>query len=1070
MNSSGIKRGLAATAVSALAVAGLPLLASSASANTIDQQSASLELVSQFSGAASVKNDGTDSTIRLQAVAPASIPSVTFQYKIGATWQDIATVSRNDDGSFSHEWDPSGAIVGATVELRVTGTPTSGPTAGTAQVDGPGSAPADAFVAITPAGGAVATVNLTAGSALGVFQSPYGTGQNVIVNGTTSLTGGTIDITGGAATVAAPVTAAAGATTGSFRGVVDITGYTYGATDQLLLGATPTAAGGSDDVEAYTLYKQTITTVTAAANKTKVEDGQTATVTVTVADQNGAPIAGARVASSAGGAAQITDAAGKATFAQGPSTAYYYADATAATGYSAGAGDQKSGDVTVSEYVSAPKSLKAVSTDGAAFDRDEYAASDITVQVQDQEGINRDVAGQSLNYFWTVTPFDATKSAVRFPTTGVTTEAAETNGLYTVALPTGASAVSGTYTLNAALGADALGNNAIASTEVLSVKVGQAKVTFTPAQAQNVAAGSTVTVTGKVALEDGTVLPRRAVSVSYAQGTTGSDTVKDAGIVPATGTALLASRTFTTGADGTFEVKVSDPAETPQGTELGGSLDAEATALGVLASDVSNLAINFTSAEPAAAAVVKVVADTTTAVADPANRAGTLVTGTASVVIPGVGGAADTPVVGQQVTVTLDKGHFVASTAPGAAVPAKTTIEAGDLVGEYLNIGTSRTLVTDATGTVSFSYTIGRDSGFDDDGKVSATVTAAAGTKSASNGVEFTSANPLNGGKVEIVMSPESVQRNAVAPTLEGGRVYFDLFTTDQFGNRVGGETVNLSETAENFSLSSSSATSDFEADGDFYVTGAAELAAVVTALWTTETTTYSGTGSALAPAGTKNFTDTENVEFYAVDFAGSTFEMTSSVDGPVAIGTSVTETVKVVDQEGRPVAGAQVEFNRNGAGGDATVNRTTNAAGVATYTFSVTAAGTVNVTALVTSGIQSETLTDTIEVEAAPVIVDPPKPPVKITASITGANNGKKADKLTVKASDKVAAGAIVKLFKINAKGKRVLVDTDVLNANGARVFKVADKNKAKKTKYRAVIVGSKAHTKATSNTRAVR
>ncbi|MQW75766.1 hypothetical protein GHK92_07765 [Nocardioides sp. dk4132] len=1060
MNSSGIKRGLAATAVSALAIAGLPLLASSASADTINDQVTALELVSQSSGEASVKNDGTDSTIRLQAVAPASITSVTFQYKIGADWQDIATVSsRNDDGAFSQEWAPTGAIIGANVDLRVIGTPTGG----TQQADDVTG------LTITPAGGAVATVNLAAGSALGVFQSPYGAGHNVIVNGTTSLASGAVALkTGDAITDAAAsatpatVTPVRGATTGSFRGVLDISAdYTYGATDQLLVGATVT--GGSDHVEAYTLYKQAITTVTATASSTKVEEGGEATVTVTVVDQNGAPIAGARVTSSADATAvETTDAAGQATFDQGPSTAYYYADATNTAGYSAGAGDQKSADITVSEYVAAPATLSATSTDGAAFDRDEYAAGDLSVQVKDQEGANRAVPGQSLNYFWTVTPFDATAAPVRVPATGTSTQASSTAGRFDVTLPTGTP--SGTYTLNAALGADALGNGAIAAAEVLSVKVGQASVVLTPAREQNVAAGGIATATGKVALEDGTVLANRSVDVTYAQGTTGSDSAKDAGIVPATGTGLVASRTFTTGADGTFEVKISDPAETPQRTELGGSLDAAAPALGVAATQVANVAINFISAAPIAGAVVTIAENTGE------NTPGTLVTGTATVAIPGAGGTS-TPVVGQQVTVTLDKGHFVASTRPGAAVPAKTTIEAGDLVGDYLNIGTSRTLVTDADGEVSFAYTIGRDTGFDDDGKVAATLTAAAAGASDTEGVDFSSANPLNGGKVEIVMSPESVQRNAVAPALEGDRVYFDLFTTDQFGNRVGGEDVALSETAENFTLSSTTATSDFAADGDFYVTGTAELDAVVTAGWTTDTTTYtSAAGAVSTVVNGKTFTDTETVEYYAVDFAGSTFEMTSSAEGAVEIGTSVTETVKVVDQEGRPVAGASVEFNRNGAGGDATVNRTTNAAGVATYTFSVTEAGTVNVTALVTSGIQSETLTDTIEVEAAPVVVDP-NPPVKITASITGANNGKKADKLTVKASNKIAAGAIVKLFKINAKGKQVLVDTDVLNANGSRVFTVADNNKAKKTKYRAVIVGSKSvHTKAKSNTKAVR
>ena len=188
-------------------------------------------------------------------------------------------------------------------------------------------------------------------------------------------------------------------------------------------------------------------------------------------------------------------------------------------------------------------------------------------------------------------------------------------------------------------------------------------------------------------------------------------------------------------------------------------------------------------------------------------------------------------------------------------------------------------------------------------------------------------------------------------------------------------------------------------------------------------------------------------------------------------MAASSPATVTVTDADGAGVAGLTVEFTVLGQ----KVERVTNAQGVASYTFEApTAAGTYNVIARVTDGgIQSETLTSAVTVKAAVVDPEPePEPEEKltITATLVGANNGTKADKLTVRASAKVAAGAIVKLFKINAKGKRVLVDTDVLNANGARVFTVADNNKAKKTKYVAVVAGTDATKRAQSNNKAVR
>ncbi len=158
----------------------------------------------------------------------------------------------------------------------------------------------------------------------------------------------------------------------------------------------------SDDTEAFTLYRQTITTVTAVAETAGANASE---VTVTVLDQNGEPIAGARVLPSNdnaefAGEAEFTDAQGQVTFNQAGGTTYYYADATAAEGYQAGLGDKRSADVVVDQYVPVADAVEAESDNGNAFDFDEYNASnDITVQVQDQRGADF-AGGSTVEYYW----------------------------------------------------------------------------------------------------------------------------------------------------------------------------------------------------------------------------------------------------------------------------------------------------------------------------------------------------------------------------------------------------------------------------------------------------------------------------------------------------------------------------------------------------------------------------------------------------------------------------------------------------------------------------------------------
>jgi protocatechuate 3,4-dioxygenase beta subunit len=1059
MNSSGIKRGLATAAITALAVTGVPSIAS---ANTIDAQVATgVTLYNTAATPVSVKSDGVNTTVRLEAGAAAAITSVTFQYSLNGTdFVDITTTGRNDDGAFSTEWNAA-FLAGATVTLRVI------QTGNVAVFD------SAAGVAILGGGSAVDAFNVTDGSAKGVYQSPITGDDSVIVDGTTSSTTGPVLIaakggdgsdayTGTAVVTATPAPPAA-ATGGTFKGVLDIDGYTFsgdGSADQLVVEASQAAE--SEDFEGYTLYKQVITTVTATADSTTVPAGTPANITVTVLDQSGAPIAGAQVYSSTGEDLGETDASGQVTDTQaaGDGTTYYYANATVQPEYSAGQGDKRSADITVTDFTPAPTTLVATSADGPAFDLDENVLADITVQVKNQNGGNFDPNDvQDLRYYWVVTPFDGTPATQRVPATLTDEQAVEiTPGKFQVPLPTGLTDESGTYELFAALEADGGGNNAIASSKVLTIKAGEADITFDETSPESAVAGSEEVVDGQLVLEDGTGLPGRSVVLTYTRGT-GSDATPDAGFVPAppaAPSALTLSKTVTTGADGSFTVTVDDPAEAApatQGTELGGNVDADSATTGAN----SDQAVDFVSATPPA--------DTTVVITDITGSKPGVATAvsTATVTTPdGIDGGTDRdPVVGQQVTVTIDKGFFTTGTEK---VPSVFGADAGNLV----NLGQSITLTTDADGKVTFRTAIERDAGFDDDGLVKSTVTASAGTASDTEDVDFNSAAPLNGGTVEIALSPESEQDGPTDPAMVGDRVFFDVFVTDQFGNLVGGESVVITDNEEDTNIFTSPVASDFDDNGDFYVTASQAAQATITGTWSSDSYEYTNTTGTAAPAADEPRTGTADVEFYESVVTTTTIE--SSPEGEVPVGTAVTETVTVLDQEGNPIQGVEVEFIRNGPGagdGDANVVRFTNAQGKAFYTFIGTQEGVANITATVTSDDGIETLNDSVVfVGEGPGPVDERDP---IKAFLSGQDNGPAKDKLTVKAPAK-AAGAEVRLFKV-VKGKRIQVgNTKGLNAAGDATFIVKDTNGGRLTKYVAVVVKTATTLSDTTNPKRVR
>ncbi|WP_435745891.1 hypothetical protein [Nocardioides sp. SYSU DS0663] len=1067
MRSSGLKRGLATTAVTALAVTGVPTLAS---ATPVADQvgSGTVVLYTQFNAGneASARNDGTDATIRLAAGAGSDVGAVTFQYAEGdGQFQTIRTVtSRNDDGLFIHEWTPPTALRGATVTLRAAAT-----------VGATTVADDQAGVEIGTATASDHAVNLTSRSRVGVFRQPdYSPEQSrdlVRATGTTSATSGTVTVSrlDGAGvsqgSVQAPVTVADGAATGTFEGLLDITGYPYDPSDspvdQLVVGAER----DTDDVEGYTLYQQAISTVTATADRTRVPSGQAAVVTVTVTDAEGTPIPGAEVRSSAGGDPRYTDVRGVATFEQAAGAArYYYANATASDAYEASAGDKRSSDVTVEQYSPAPTTLHGTSADGAVFDRDESGLGDITVQVRDQAGRDLAVPLRAVSYYWVITPFDGSPATVREPSSG--TRPTLTNGDGEAVVPLPSSQEAGTYELHAALAGELLtGNGAIPSRKVLTLKTGEAVLGSELLSPVQTPAGGSRTIPATYTLEDGTGLPGRQIALTFGRGTesgAGADDAGDAGF--ATGTAApVTTHSVTTGADGRFSVTVTDPAESPQPEEKGGSIAAAPA--GNRDAAVSGYRVDFLRST--AVGRVEIAAETplSTAGQTPGRPVSSRVT---------VSSTDGTPLANQVVTLRTGHGFFTPYAESFADLQPAAQPAAGQDAGAYRNSGPQLTVTTDAEGVARFTLAIERDRGFDDDGSVAATVTATVGSLFDTETVDWTSADPYNGGEVRVELARAARQESGVLPKAPtSDTVLLDVFTEDQFGNLVGGETVRVGEASETAALSTAEVTSDFDTDGDVVLsaTGAGNVES--TGTWQTETNRYGAAPALGVTPGTETLTGKRQVEYYAVDPALSTYNLDHSGANTQRVGSAVTSTYTATDQLGEPIADLWVRLDRSGPDrNDAdSASGLLGQDGALSHAFRGTREGAATITAVARAGKADGPVVDQAgRSDRVTFVADgQTSSPVRITARLKGFNTGAGRDKLTVTAP-RAAQGAKARLFRVQRSGRRVLVRIGNLNARGKKSWVVADRNGKRRTTY-VVVVGKTAATRGDrSNVRRIR
>ncbi len=1023
---------------------------------TVSFSDPGLRFYSQYNtgNEASQSFDGTDRTIRLAVGGEPGVADVDLDYRLpNGPWTSIVRdVPRNDEGLFTYEWTPT---IGPALDVTLRATGSISGTANTIEAQRSG-------VDIDVVDGTLATVNLTSDSKLGYFVQPYNAPNNRTLagaHGTTSETGGTVAVSlmndngtpDTSTTELEPVTGVPG-DTGVFDATIDLTGRPNIAGRNIALGVER----DTDDIEAYTPYQQTIFDgkVTATPDRTSVATGGQAIVTVKVVDKEGRPIVGAQVYGADDGSTSprtdddfpaYTDARGIVVVTQPANTkVFYYANGDNNRLFNTPP-DQRSSVVSITSFTPRATNLVGTSNDGRVLDFDESSPTDVFVTVTDQSGApyepsGNPLAGHTVEYYWMVTPTDGDPASVRVPATG-TSSAPVSGSRANTPLPD--SGENGTWRLFAALQPPPVfGGESLPSREVLTLEVGEATITYAAASPVQAPAGTSTLVRGSLVLPGGAGLPGRAIGLVFQRGTETNGTA-DASMVAADGTNTL-SRNVTTDGSGQFVVTVRDPAESPQQPEKGGNIDA--TPAGNTDAAKADYGVDFLlSLVPGNLVIDPETALDTTGGKTPGRPVSSKVT---------VKTADGTTLANQAVTLTTTSGFFTPYAATFAGLTPDPAPAAGNDAGRWKSLGSTTTVQTDANGVANFTLAIERDPGFDDDGLVASTVTAAVSGVSDTEVVDWTSANPYNGGKVRLELAPNALQESGVLPKAPtSDKVVFDVFVEDQFGNLVGGETVAISDSSETATTSEPSVTTDFLRDGDFFATSTGEQDQVVTGTWTTETHKYSAATPPTPATGTETLTGTSTVNWYAVDFADSDITLEHSGDDVVPVDTSVTETYLAVDQFGEEIADLFIEFSRSGPQGEQeSESGAIGQDGLIEYTYTGTSSGDAVVVATARRGNAQGALIPAAERTDTVTFTGGGENPGRdeILPRLTLKNLPDSSDRITVSA--RKADGAEVKLFKV-VNGKRTLLKTGTLGPSGKRTWTITDARPSRKTGYQVVV-----------------
>ena len=844
MNSSGIKRGLATSAVSALAVAGLPFLASTASATPIASTlgNNAIAFYSQDGVGLSDKNDGSNTTVSLVTGGGANVTSVLYQYSLAAapaTFIDVpgGLVARNADGVFAYDWAGVPETVAAVRAVPNTGE-------------------ANAVTVVSPnvPDASANTVELNSEGSLGVFQAQYTTegvtGDYVGVTGTVSQGSAAPTVSdashGTAGTAVTTLETTTDTASDTFNSRLDIDGYPYSVGAEPNQIAINAATNNTDDAEGSTLYVQTIGSITATpATQDRVDPSQSV-ITITVLDTTGKPVAGAQVFKNGDtdddGAGPDTDTDGAAALlgytdgrgqivddTQTTAGSFkYYVNATDNDPYVAAEGDKRTDAVTVTTYTPTLGEVDVFNERSRSnFDLDELGdGDDFTIRTKDQKGAayNEDLAGADVQYRWVIDPAGPA-TAVTSPwidketdANGKATVDGLTDALYaTWSATPGAELPEGSYTIEARR--PNVGGTGLMNAAPETFAASESEITYDEGASANAPVNGNYTVHGKLANDAG-ALAGRAVKLTYTA--TGDSALAPQAAQPA-GVTVTGANTATaiTDADGNFAVALRDPAVpanvTP--TPETGTLNAiaeesktDSTSLqGDLGPNDSTVANNPDNAEQDLTVQWAKQADVSSIDVNVDELFGQAAPGQPvdlDIVVHGADGDTnpnnDPALADYPVTVTVDKGFL----SPNANTIGALTLAAGhdstgDLYGFFKNDGASKSISTGDAAEAGAVAAMERDAGFDDDGLVDMVITVTAGGKTVTKTVTFDDREMLNQGA-------STLERAAGAPQGDvtvGQEVPFQLYVHDQFGNLVGDQIARISD---------DSTVADFTTDEDF--------------------------------------------------------------------------------------------------------------------------------------------------------------------------------------------------------------------------------------------------------------
>jgi len=913
MNSSGIKRGLAVSAISALALAGLAI--APAQAQTIQQgEDVVVDLYSVDTGGIGIRNDGNNTTVTLMAGSNnANVNSFSFYYLKGATEVLITDVA-NINGLGTTQWTPP---VGAEL-AAITGVRVKAFNAANVQV----GANTDNAIAAPNAVGTNDVIGLTgpANSPLGVYR-----GQVIISGKATDPANTFVNVEGPGASDGAVAVVATGAADGigtPVAGLAPISAANNSADALDSVIARAYVPGESDDEQVYELYNQSINTVTATVapgyNANTFGPATETRYVVKALDQQNKPIGGVdvyqsniagvatagigRTPANAAYATQQTDVLGQSVVRINEADIDTAADADPAVGIGAtyvvvdydedgvyDLGLDQIFKLSISNLPLAPASIDIASSKGFALDDDE--TSNLTITVKDASNsvvpnaavtvtVAKDVADN--------TPVDSTTNLGVF-----NTDADGKIVIPNVNLTENNNKVATTVTATTA---------GVVKTQAFETD--QAAVVWDSANNLQALANTSVTAGGKLALPSGTVLPGRTVGIQLARAAGDADPVQ-AGVQAANasfapqaeqpagtirGGDLIADAT--TSATGTFSVKITDPA-TPVANEVGDSLTAGMTPPALLADSIATIGLDFLrSLDPTKVAVNSVTPLLGAATPGRPVNVNYTVTNADGIILTGA-----------SVKVDVNNDAFLTPASTTAA--NLTSVAAGGLYGKFVNSGTSTTTPLGGNATGNATVAIERSAGFDDDfaNTVTATITAGAASTTATIPFTTSAAQALNLGDVAISVSEETVP-DTEAPIQTREIVFYDVTAKDQFGN-LSREPVTVDDAgnpnagfntgipalfvggpqtpATGFTVP----TVQPNGVATFYATATAATTQNITATVNGLTNTASATDQNLVlagvqvntTAGVSNKALTDTLTWYVIDFANATYDLDLSVE-----------------------------------------------------------------------------------------------------------------------------------------------------------------------------------------------